>query len=128
MTLGLAVLGVCHLMTAAGLTDAGRVSRALLAIGGAATIGVAALPQPSAGHGPAATVAFLALVVWPAASRLPWRWSARAATLALTVLLFWFAFELHGGELLGLSERVLAGAEALCPLAFAVACRQLKRR
>lgn len=121
MTIGLAMLGVCHLVTAAGLADAGRVSRALLAVGGAATIGVAALPQPSAGHVPAATLGFLALAVWPAVSRLPWRRSARGAAAALVAMLVWLAFELHGGDLLGLSERILAGAEALCPLAFAVA-------
>ncbi|MDQ1741165.1 MAG: hypothetical protein QOE53_2817, partial [Pseudonocardiales bacterium] len=71
MTIGLAVLGACHLVTAAGLPDAGLMSRALLAGGGAATIGVAALPQPSSGHVPAATLGFTALAVWPAVSQLP---------------------------------------------------------
>lgn len=122
MTVGLAMLGVCHVVTAAGLADAGRVSRALLAVGGVATMGVAALPQPSSGHVPAATLGFVALAVWPATSRLPWRRSARGAAVALVAMLVWLAFELHGGELLGVSERILAGAEALCPLGFALAC------
>jgi hypothetical protein len=121
MTVGLAVLGACHLVTAAGLPDAGLMARALLAVGGGATIGVAALPQPAAGHVPAAALGFIALAAWPAAARLRWRRSARATTLLLVALLAWLASELHGGSLLGLSERIVAGAEALCPLAAALA-------
>jgi len=121
MTIGLAMLGACHLVTAAGLPDAGRVSRALLAVGGAATIGVAALPQPSSGHVPAATLGFIALALWPAASHLPWRRSARGTAVLLVALLAWLASELQGGNLLGLSERIVAGAQALCPLALALA-------
>lgn len=116
MTAALAVLGGCHLITAAGLPEAGPVARGLLALGGAATIAVAALPQPSAGHLPAAAVAFVALALWPAASGLPGRRTARLAALTLVALLGWLAFELRGGALLGLSERVVAGAEALWPL------------
>ncbi|MEO7263134.1 MAG: DUF998 domain-containing protein, partial [Jatrophihabitantaceae bacterium] len=71
MTTALAVLGGCHLVTAAGLTGAGRLARVLLALGGVATLLVAALPQPSAGHLPAAAVAFLALTLWSATSDLP---------------------------------------------------------
>jgi hypothetical protein len=56
MTAGLAVLGVCHMTTASGLTEANISGRALLAAGGAATAAVAALPQPAAGHLPAAAV------------------------------------------------------------------------
>lgn len=120
MTAALAVLGGCHLVTAAGLPEAGPAARTLLALGGAATIAVAALPQPSAGHLPAAAVAFVALAVWPAASGLPGRRTARLAALTLVALLGWLALELRGGALLGLSERVLAGAEALWPLVVAL--------
>lgn len=128
MTIGLALLGACHLVTAAGLTDAGLVSRALLAVGGAATIGVAALPQPSSGHVPAATLGFIALALWPAACQLPWRRSARGAAVLLLALLGWLVFELQGGGLVGLSERVVACAEALCPLAFALAVLASQRQ
>ena len=100
------------------VTDIGRTSRAVLAIGGVATVVVAALPQPNTGHVPAATVGFLALAVWPGASRLRFR-GARATAVILLCLLAWLALELRGGSLLGLSERVLAGAEAFTPLAFA---------
>ena len=121
MTTGLVMLGACHLVTAAGLPDAGPMARTLLAVGGGATIGVAALPQPSSGHVPAAALGFVTLALWPAASRLRWRRSARGATLLLVATLAWLTSELHGGSLLGLSERIVAGAEALCPLAVAFA-------
>ena len=128
MTVGLAVLGACHLVTAAGLSDAGLVARALLAVGGAATIGVAALPQPSSGHVPAATVGFVALALWPAASRLQWHRSARATAVLLVAMLAWLGWEVQSGNLLGLSERIVAGAEALCPLGWALAVAASQRR
>jgi hypothetical membrane protein len=119
MTAGLAVLGLSHLATAAGLVEAGVAARSILAIGGAATLAVAALAQPSAGHVPAATVGFIALAGWPAASRLPRRRVGYGASLVLAGLLGWLAVELRGGDLLGLSERVLAGSQALWPLVVA---------
>lgn len=127
MTTALALLGACHLVTAAGLPEAGWPARALLALGGVATVAVAALPQPSAGHLPAAALAFVALTLWPAASGLPSRRVARLATLSLAALLGWLTLELQGGALLGLSERVLAGSQALWPLAVALGV-QLTRR
>jgi hypothetical membrane protein len=123
MTAGLAILGLCHVATAAGFTEIGPVSRVILGIGGAATILVAALPQPDIGHVPAATVGFLALAVWPAASMLRFRGARGITVIILLCLLAWLALELRGGSLLGLSERFLAGAEALAPLAFAAADR-----
>jgi hypothetical membrane protein len=128
MTIGLAMLGACHLVTAAGFSHAGPLSRAVLAVGGAATIGVAALPQPSSGHVPAATLGFVALALWPAASQLPWRRSARGTAVLLVAMLAWLAWELQGGNLLGLSERVVAGAEALCPLGWVLAVATSQRR
>lgn len=124
MTAGLAMLGACHLATASGLTEARSTGRILLAVGGIATIAVSALPQPSAGHTPAATAGFVALALWPAASDLPGRRTARAATIGLIALLGWLLIELHHGDLLGLSERILAGAQALWPLAVALALRR----
>lgn len=118
MTAGLAVLGGSYLATAAGLTEAAPAGRALLALGGATTVAVAALPQPTPGHVPAATVAFVSLALWPAASRLPSARAGRAASVALVALLVWFGLELDG-PLLGLSERALAAAESLWPLAVA---------
>jgi Protein of unknown function (DUF998) len=72
------------------------------------------------GHTPAAAVGLVALALWPAASAVPGRRSARVATIVLLALLGWLAIELRHGDLLGLSERVLAAAKALWPLAVAV--------
>jgi hypothetical membrane protein len=120
MTAALAALGTCHLITASGLIEAAAAARTLLALGGLATIMVAALPQPSTGHVPAATTGFISLALWPALSGVPSRRAARSATAVLIVLLGWLAVEIHNGQLLGLSERIVAGSEALWPLALAV--------
>ncbi|MEV5822142.1 DUF998 domain-containing protein [Micromonospora haikouensis] len=69
MTLGLVGLGLCHCVTAAGLRPLAVGGRALLALGGVATLAVAAFPLPadggSAPHALAAAVAFGALALWP---------------------------------------------------------------
>ena len=104
------------MITARGLTEARIASRILLALGGAATIAVAALPQPAAGHVPAATTGFILLALWPALSIVPSRALGLAATFFLTVLLAWLVAETDHGSLLGLTERLVAGAEALWPL------------
>ena len=135
MTAGLAGLGVCHVVTALGLRPAALSGRLLLATGGAATVLVAAFPQPEGGSSPAhilaAGVAFATLSLWPA---LAWRRGGRAplrpavsigAAVALLGLLGWFAAELYGGGgLIGLSERVLAGSQALWPLAVVLLARR----
>lgn len=128
MTSGLFVLGVCHLVTAAGLRPAHRRGRLALGLGGAATVAVAAFPQPQDGsataHVTAATIAFVALSIWPAlAARrdlpagfvlaLP---TSIIASAVLLGLLVWFAAALSGSSV-GLAERFLAGAQALWPLA-----------
>ena len=47
----------------------------------------------------------------------------------LFALLVWFGVELSaGGGLTGLAERMLAGAQALWPLAVIVACYRSQRR
>jgi hypothetical membrane protein len=127
MTSGLAVLGLCHVATAAGFTELGRSSRAILGIGGIATVMVAALPQPNPGHVPAATVGFLALAAWPGVSKLRFR-GVRAVVVILLCLLAWLALALRNGSLAGLSERVLAGTEALVPLVFATVAASSRRR
>lgn len=133
MTTGLAGLGACHVVTALGLRPAALPGRLVLAAGGLATVLVAAFPQPDGGsssaHVLAAAVAFPALSVWPT---LAWRRGSRrlprgisiGASVVLLGLLGWFGAELHGGGTrLGLSERVLAGAQALWPLAAVLLAR-----
>lgn len=139
MTTGLAGLGGCHIVTALGLRPAALPGRLVLAAGGLATVLVAAFPQPGEGsstaHVLAAGVAFPALSVWPA---LAWRrWPSRpgfarlgpgvsvGAAATLLGLLGWFAAELYGGGgRLGLSERALAAAQALWPLAAVLLARR----
>ncbi|MEV6812143.1 DUF998 domain-containing protein [Micromonospora sp. NPDC051296] len=146
MTLGLAGLGLCHCVTAAGLRPFAPAGRALLALGGVGTLAVAAFPLPagdggSLPHTLAAAVAFGALALWPALApsraeptagyagpttgcprrRAPW--VALAVGLLLPVA--WFVVEMAaGGERVGLAERFAAGAEALAPLLVAAGLRR----
>lgn len=140
MTLGLAGLGSCHVCTGLALRPAALAGRLLLITGGLAGLVVAANPLPadgghSAPHTVAAAVSFTALAIWPVCSwrpgpqgsavpvmlRLP---CSAAATLALLGLLGWFGAELtiSGGQV-GLSERALAGAEAVWPLMVVLSAR-----
>jgi hypothetical membrane protein len=122
MTAGLAGLGASYVITAAGFWTLGRVARTVLAVGGAATIAVAASPQPSPAHVPAAAIGFVALAIWPfgLGHRVG---AARWVAVALLALLAWFGIALETGSLVGLSERALAGAEALTPIWALVARR-----
>ncbi len=134
MTTGLAGLGICHVITALGLRPAALPGRLVLAAGGLATVAVAGFPLPGEGgstaHVVAAGVAFPALSVWPALAwrRAPARLRPGVSLGAATVLvglLGWFAAELYGGGgRLGLSERLLAGAQAVWPLAAVVLARR----
>ena len=134
MTAALAGVGACHLVTALALRPAARPGRAVLALGGAATVAVAALPLPAEGgstpHGVAAAVAFLALAAWPLAGA---RRAAPALVLSRPVsvgaaavllgLVGWFALELTGGTRVGTAERVAAAAQAAWPLAVVLGLR-----
>ncbi|MFF4880426.1 DUF998 domain-containing protein [Micromonospora sp. NPDC000668] len=155
MTIGLAGLGLCHLITALGLVTAAPAGRGLLALGGLATLVLVAFPQRPAGdsmtHVVAAGVAFGALAVWPAlavprrvAPPLDWdhrhppdgsapsgpaRWTAFAVAAVLLGLLGWFAVELFAdGARIGLTERLVAAAEAAVPLAAVLAALASERR
>jgi hypothetical membrane protein len=138
MTSALAGLGACHVMTALSLRPVRPGGRALLGLGGVATVMVATFPQPAHGnsvaHTVAATVAFGALAIWPLfASRrrrvapLLTRPTSIAASVVLIGLVVWFAAELHGGQR-GLAERAAAGAQALWPLAVVVTTRRALAR
>jgi hypothetical protein len=104
----------------------------LHAIGGAATLAVAVLPVDSAprAHGIAAGIGFAALALWPAAAARRGGVGVLrpavtvGASAVLTGLLGWFVVELQGGgDLTGLSERAVAGAQALWPLVVVIALR-----
>lgn len=122
MTTALVVVGASHLTTALALTAARPAGRVVLGAGGVAVIGVAIAAEPSAAHVPVATASFVALSLWPALSGLPTRRAGLAASVVLGGLLGWFALEL-GGSRSGLAERVVAGVQALWPLAVVLAVR-----
>ena len=135
MTLALYVVGACHVVTSLGLPVAALPGRVVLAGGGVATVLVAVFPEPAGGgssadHVAAATVAIVALAVWPALASSsgagrPWL-LARVPSVMVTALLLvlgaWFLAELNsGGGQVGFAERVLTGVQTLVPLAVAVA-------
>ena len=126
MTSALAVAGVSYLVTAFTLTEAQRTGRSLLALGGAATVVVAASPQPHPLHVPAAGIAFVALALWPVASHLPTGWTAAAVSAVTAALLIWFALQL-GGPSLGTTERLVAWTEACWPVACLLLIRARHR-
>jgi hypothetical membrane protein len=140
MTVALLVVGVCHTVTALGLSRAACRGRVVLCLGGVATMLVALFPLPAMGdapaHAAAAGVAFVALAVWPA---LAWRRGgggpvalrpvvSLAAALVLLGLVAWFAGMLGTGGRVGLAERVAAGAQAYWPLIAALSSRLHGRR
>lgn len=133
MTTALAGVGMCHVITAAGLAPAAIPGRLLLAAGGVGTAALAALPLPVIGDSPAhvvaATVTFPALSLWPVlavrrgSTPRPAVWLSAAA--GLLVLLGWFGIGYFGGSSrIGLSERMLAAAQALWPLAAVLLARR----
>lgn len=136
MTLALAGLGLCHIVTAAALRPAATPGRAVLAVGGVATALVATSPLPSLGgsttHTAAAALAFVGLSLWPASATAT---SARrdvlsrpvclTAAAVLAALVVWlFAALQSGSPLTGLAERVAAGAQSLWPLVVMVGVRR----
>jgi len=140
MTTALVGLGLCHLTTALALRRAAPPGRVVLAVGGAATVLVAAFPLPtgdgrSAAHTAAAGTAFVALAAWPLLARRPGAdavLSSRgsvAAGAALLGLVGWFFVELVAGTgRVGLSERAAAGAQSAWPLAVAWGTARRERR
>ncbi len=140
MTTALLGVGLCHTITAAGLAPAATPGRLLLGTGGAATVVLAGAPLPVTGASPvhvaAATVAFTTLSVWPALAwrrgdirhrGTPGRRASRLAAAGLLGLFGWFGLECFSlGPRIGLSERILAGAQALWPLAVVLLARRSK--
>lgn len=161
MTVALLGVGLCHLVTAAGLRAAAVPGRVVLGLGGVATAAVAAFPLSGDGsstpHAIAATVAFVALALWPVFATRPvltprpvdgWRagappaWGLRSSVTVLVssvliTLLVWFVVELAGitlgrgdyaaGQYTGLAERVSATAQALWPLVVVLTLRRRRR-
>jgi len=140
MTLAFLGEGACYVVTGLALRPAALPGRILLMTGGVAVALVAANPLPGGGggsarHTAAAAISFITLATWPVASSgrtppVPWvlrRWGRAGSAAVLLALLVWFGVELNSaGGPVGLAERVLAGAEALWPLAVVLACRRAR--
>jgi len=141
MTFALLGLGACYVMTALALRPAASPGRLILAIGGVATILVAANPEPAGSgslpHTVCAATAFIAVAVWPAfslgrGSSVPCGLRPTVSVMATALmlgLLVWFYVELSmGSRHLGLTERILAGVEAVWPLAVILTCYRSQSR
>ena len=118
MTAALLGLGACYVVTALALRPAAAPGRLLLAAGGVATVLVAANPETagrggSLPHTLSAAAGFIALAAWPL---LSWRREPSAPALLRP------AACAGASGLTGLAERMLAGAQALWPLAVIFTC------
>jgi len=133
MTAAFVATGVAHIVTASGLGSAPKSARIGLAVGGASLITVAAFPVSATtaplAHGAAAFVGFVSLACWASLGRWEQRppernWITRpvvrhSVTGGLSTLTALFLLQVTiGGDQIGLTERLAAGAEALWPLAI----------
>ncbi len=129
MTVFLIVVAAANAVTGLGLRPAARNGRILLVAGGIFGLLVAASPQPAAGssirHVVVAGLSCAAMTAWPLAGlrREPWApFGLRPgpsiwATGVVTVILGWFCFEVvTGGDMIGLAERTVTGAQTVWPL------------
>jgi hypothetical protein len=136
---GPVAIGICQIVTAAGLRPVAAAGRLVLAFGGAALAMTAVFPQRAGSltaHGIVAGAAFLAFALWPGAATLaqpaqiapgdPWASRSRIARLAcvgLVLLMAWFGAELFFGARAGLAERMSSAADVLWPLTVVVGYR-----
>jgi Protein of unknown function (DUF998) len=137
MTLTVAIVGVCYIVTGMALRPAGLPGRLILIAGAAGGMLVTVNPLPPHGGSPAhafwASVGFVALAVWPAGAwrrgpDVPWRLRpavCAGAVAVLLVLVAWFGTEVVTGiGQEGLAERALGLAQALWPLTVVLSCRR----
>lgn len=136
MTGGIFVVGGCYLVTAAGLTGVRPSARALLAVAGAAGIGIAASPEPLRGptsrHLILTVLGAITISVWPAfvarragpRSLILGPFGSAAVTVFFIALLGWLLVETRDGSALGLAERLTSSIETCWPFVTAVALRR----
>lgn len=140
MTLVFVLVGVCDVVTGIALRPVPFAGRMIMIAGAIMGMLVAAYPEHPGGgsipHTLWATLAFIALAVWPAWARrrdrrAPWalRPAACAAAVAVqAILLAWFLAELAAGSSqTGLAERAVGVAQALWPLVVVLSCRAAVR-
>jgi hypothetical membrane protein len=138
MTTGLYAVGICHLVTAAGMRGGRPAARIVLAVGGAGGVGLATFAEPpsgtTTGHIACTSVAFIALGVFPVLvgdrrrHRFPLRqWDVVGAGLLSAALLGWLFYALQTGDALGVAERVLTAQQTVWPLLVVLALRRSPR-
>ena len=135
MTVGLAAIGIGHLLTAALLTPLPGASRAVLAAGALGAIGLTVCAQPPTGSSVAhvcfASIGYAALAVWPVTviSRAPEAPAvlrpqlAVTATIASFLTLAWMLGTSSEGTL-GFAERVGSFQQEAWPLLVVLALRR----
>src|SRR5258707_1155703 len=98
------------------------LTRALLAVGGLAGIGIAASPAPARGATPQhlawTVLGAVTIVVWPAFA---------AVAAVFVALLGWLLAETRDGGVLGLAERLTSSIQTCWPFVIAVALRRTRR-
>jgi Protein of unknown function (DUF998) len=141
MTLALLVVSGCNAISGLGLLPAARYGRILLIAGGIFGLVVAFSPQPMVGsslrHELAAGLSCAAMTAWPlfGLRREPWApFGLRAApsiwaTLVVAAILAWFCLEVvAGGDMIGLAERTLTGAQTVWVLIVVLTVVGARRR
>lgn len=129
-TTAFVVAGLCYVVTAVDVDMLAAPGRIVLAAGGLTLIGVALAPLPSpdgtsVAHSRVAGVHFLAMALWPAAGMLtaagaPWLLTPSGAILSsaflLLLLVVFFVNLNRDTRVVGLTERIVAGAMTAWPL------------
>ncbi|MFE3289145.1 DUF998 domain-containing protein [Rhodococcus sp. NPDC059234] len=136
MTTALIAVGICQLVTAAGLYGVRPAARIVLAASGLAGIAMAMIPQPEVGSIPAhvalAVIGAITITLWPAfVGSRAYRWpsvlsvpASTVVTLVFVVLTVWVLVEAQGGANFGLSERICTGIESTWPFLVVLALRR----
>ncbi len=135
VTVALIAVGLCYFAAAAGLSVVRLRARVGLVVSGVAAIGVALCPEPVVGstaqHMVFTTIGATSIALWPAltvqqnspASVLVSTPVAAAATVVFLVMLGWLYVEAHGGDALGLVERLDSSVQIAWPFLVAVTLR-----
>ena len=126
MTLALIVVSGCNAITGLALLPAARNGRILLVAGGIFGLIVAVSPQPMDGsslrHEIAAGLSCASMTAWPLFGIRRESWAPLGlrpgpsawATGIVAVILAWFCTEVvTGGDMIGLAERTLTGAQTV---------------
>jgi hypothetical membrane protein len=138
MTGGILLVGMCYLLTAAGLSSIRASARVLLVVAGLAGIGIAASPEPSSGPTPQhlawTTLGAITIASWPAFTArgvsprplILTRYGSAAVTAVFAALLGWLVIQTRDGSVLGLAERLTSTVQTSWPFIVAAALRRAR--